>query len=400
MSAPCHREARSGREARSDRKGPFGTPSASAAGRKDRRGGVGSRLLGGVAAALCFVATVASCNPGGTGIDPRYQGAAKHALDQYEFGVGLVAHSGERRIRTTRRLPSGQPRVAEYRESVGVDGRDNFQLECIEVLQSPLADPSDFIDRMNRNEGFLYRYRDFHITDSDLLIENYVVLQFGRQLDVAGRACFTLELERRDDPQQNEPIIGWDLAIDLETGLVLQWQRTVNGSLTDEGVYEWVTYGVPSTFVAHVGSNQEYSFEPSEVRSLFTFDLTTPTMLPHGFQRIDRARVVDAEDVVWLKETFSDGIEAAFFLYTVDQANAIAASGAKPLGDLRVADGTAIGPGGAISGGGPSALASELVSVEGASVGITQYLGAGRRAIVAGRIGADDRRWMIESAIF
>lgn len=355
-------------------------------------------LLG--AAVLGLALFTPACSPAGTAIDPRFEAAAQSALSQLELDVQRIAHSGERRIRTTRREPGERSWTAEYRESIGVDGRGNYQLECVDVLQSPYADPKQFADRLNRSEGFIHRYRDFHIADADLLLDNYVVLQFGRQLTVAGRDCFTLQLERRDDPQASEPIVGWDLAIDLATGLVLQWQRTVDGNLTDEGVYEWVSYGAPSNLVAHVPSNAEFSFEPKDVRSLFAFDLTTPTLLPDGFQRIDRARVVDAEDTVWLKETFSDGIETAFFLYTVKTSAVLPAAASKTGADLRGSGGTAVGTGGALPTSGPGSPGGEMVSLDGGQVGITQFVEPGRRAIVAGRIGVDDRRWMIESAVF
>lgn len=344
-------------------------------------------------AAFGLAAVAASCAPSGTAIDPRFHSAAKNALEQLEVQARHVEHDGERRIRTTRLLPNGQQVVADYRESIRVDAQGAYQQECFEVLQSPYADAGEFMDRLNSIEGFLYRYRDFHVHDADLLLDNYVVLQFGRLMNVAGQSCYTVQLQRRDDPSGVEPIVGWDLAIDVHSGLVLQWQRTVDGVLTDEGVYEWIDYAPRQPFVAHVPSNDERRFEAGEERNLFDFDLTTPTLLPYGFQRVERARVVDPSGAVWLKETFSDGVEVAFFLYTERDTTTPAGAG---RGDKLGSPVGATALGGAIS----STAGSELVSVESGDVGITQFEGPKRSAFVAGRVGSDDRRWMLESALF
>lgn len=345
-------------------------------------------------AALGLTAVAASCAPSGTAIDPRFYNAAKNTLEQLELHSGYVAHAGERRIRTTRTLANGQSVVSDYRESIRVDATGDFQQECFEVLASPYADANEFMDRMNSLEGFLYRYRDFHVHDADLLLDNYLVLQFGTLINVAGRSCYTIQLQRRDDPLTNEPIVGWDLAIDTHSGLVLQWQRWVDGSLTDEGVYEWIDYQPTQPFVAHVPTNSERPFVAGEERNLFDFDLTTPTLLPYGFQRTERARVVDPSNgAVWLKETFTDGLEIAFFLYR---------EGETPTTAPPVIRGQKLGTStaGATGATTQTVVGSELVSVEGGDVGLTQFAGPQRTAVVAGRIGTDDRRWMIESALF
>jgi|GEM_PF-4209892 len=345
-------------------------------------------------AALGLAAVTASCTPSGSAIDPRFHGAAKNALEQLEVQKHFVPHAGERRIRTTRVLPTGQSVVSDYRESIRVDAQGAYQQECFEVLASPYGDAGAFMDRMNSLEGFLYRYRDFHVHDADLLLENYVVLQFGVLITVARQSCYTVQLERRDDPYSTDPIVRWDLAIDTHSGLVLQWQRSVDGVLTDEGVYEWIEYNPSTPFVAHVPSNSERSFDAGEERDLFDYALTTPTLLPLGFQRIERARVVDpSDDSVWLKETFSDGVEVAFFLYKeIEPAATATTARSSKLG-------TTVRGGGASSST-VSTGGSELVSVESGDVGITQFVGPERTAVVAGRIGSDDRRWMLESALF
>lgn len=360
----------------------------------------------------CFVALAATaCSPTGNSIAPQFQVAAQSALTSVAVLPDVVEHTGLRRIRATRPLANGRVGVTEFRELAQVALTGEFSLECTEVISSPLSDPAAFQLRQNAREGFMHRYRDFRIRDAALLLENYVVLQFGQTTQVAGRDCFVVQLERRDDPRRSEPIIGWVIAIDHQSGLILQWQRTSDGDVTDEGVYESIAFGPPRTMVPHVRSNaEEIITSRSDLDAMFDFRLTSPTLLPEGFARVERARVVDSRNQPWLKETFTDGIEVAFFLYREEQAVALTPIGkalddklgqANPGGRSQV--GSAASTAGPVPGIVLPAAApptAELIWAENGDVGLSQLTDSRRTGIVAGRVDRDDRQLMLESALF
>ncbi|QDU83012.1 hypothetical protein Pla163_01080 [Planctomycetes bacterium Pla163] len=359
----------------------------------------------------CLVAlATTACSPGGTQIAPQHLAAAQDALTSVAGLPDVVAHTGLRRIRSTRDLLNDRVSVTEFRELVQVAHTGDFSLECTEVISSPLADPTAFMLRQNAREGFMHRYRDFRIHDAGLLLENYVVLQFVQNHQVAGRDCFVVQLERRDDPRRTEPIIGWVIAVDYQSGLILQWERTANGEVTDEGVYESIALGPPRTLVPHVPGNAEEIITPhSNLDALFDFRPTTPILLPRGFERIERARVVDGRGRPWLKETFTDGIEVAFFLYREEPADPLTVALGGKLGHAATGNRSQIGSAassvagsslGAATAAPTTPPTAELIWAENGDVGLSQLTDGRRTGIVAGRVGRDDRQLMLEAALF
>jgi hypothetical protein len=371
-------------------------------------------LLAATATAALFFA---ACSPTTAVLDPNLQQQAAAVLGSLQSLPDTVPHTGVRRVRSMRRLATHINEV-EYREEVRVSSTGTYQVECLDVLASNFAQPDEFVAMQNGREGFVHRYRDFRIRDVDLLLANYYVTQLGARMLVAGRACFTLVLVRRDDPNANDAIVSWSLAVDEQTGLVLRWRRDLDGKLTDEGIYESIAYGDPASFSPHVPTNDEMPITPqSDVRSIFGFDLTTPTLLPTFFERRERAAVTDPNGDVWLKETFTDGVEVAFFLYKHDQPTPVAPAvvpGATPPAVKQpgtssgghLPGGTSPGAGGIMTTGTASGSAMPTVLVEPKLVFVTsgefvvaEYTKPATVAIVAGRISNDDAQWMLESAM-
>jgi hypothetical protein len=359
----------------------------------------------------CLAAlAAAACSPTSNSIPPELKAVAMGALQSVSVLPDVVEHTGLRRIRSTRDLMNGRVDVTEFREVVQVALTGEFSLECTEVISSPLPDPAAFMLRQNAREGFMHRYRDFRIHNANLLLENYVVLQFVQNHEVAGRDCFVVKLEHRDDPRRNEPIIGWVIAVDHQTGLILQWERTAGGVVTDEGVYESIAFGPPRTLVPHVpGNAEEVITLHSDLDALFDFRPTTPTLLPRGFERIERARVVDGRSRPWLKETFTDGIEVAFFLYREEPADALTVALGSKLGQTGPGNRSQVGSAassvagsslGAATAAPTTPPTAELIWAENGDVGLSQLTDGRRTGIVAGRVGRDDRQLMLEAALF
>jgi len=352
--------------------------------------------------------TAAGCSPTGAPLDERLALQAKATLHALQTLPELTPHSGVRRIRSLRRTKTRINEV-EYREDVRVASTGEYQVECIDVLASNFTRPDEFIALQNGRDGFVYRYRDFRIRDVDLLLANYVVTELGTPIAVAGRTCFTVALERRDDPRFDETIVTWLLAVDETSGLVLRWRRLADGVLTDEGEYESIAYGEPAAFAPHVPTNHELVFTPqTDLRRVFDFELTTPTLLPEYFERRQRASVVDATGQVWLKESFTDGIEVAFFLFHQDPPVPGLPTGTKPatlapVSGRAPAPGAPAGSGGATVGAPPPPAAPtvdpRLLFVTHGDLVMAEYRDATRVGIVAGRLDEDDVQWMLESAL-
>jgi hypothetical protein len=365
-------------------------------------------------AALLF----AACSPTTATFDPNLQQQAAAVLGSLQSLPDAVAHTGVRRVRSLRRLPTHVNEV-EYREEVRVSSSGTYQVECVDVLASNFAQPDEFIALQNGREGFIHRYRDFRIRDVDLLLANYYVTQLGARIAVAGRVCFTIVLVRRDDPSANDQIVSWSLAVDEQTGLVLRWRRDLDGRLTDEGIFESIAYGEPASFSPHVATNDETVITPqTDLGQLFDFDLTTPTLLPAFYERRERAGVTDPNGDVWLKETFTDGIEVAFFLYKHEPPPPPAApvpivvspvvkqptgpsSGPLPGGSSSGASGTLTTSVTTASGSGiPTVLVDPtLLFVTSGEFVVAEYKRPSTIGIVAGRISNDDAQWMLESAL-
>lgn len=359
---------------------------------------------------------LAACSPTTAAFDPHLQQQAAAVLGSLQSLPDAVPHTGVRRVRSMRRLATHINEV-EYREEVRVSSSGTYQVECLDVLASNFAQPDEFVAMQNGREGFVHRYRDFRIRDVDLLLANYYVTQLGNRILVAGRSCFTLVLVRRDDPNASDAIVSWSLAIDDQTGLVLRWRRDLDGKLTDEGLYESFAYGDPASFSPHVPTNNETPITPqSDVRRIFGFDLTTPTLLPTFYERRERAAVTDPNGDVWLKETFTDGVEVAFFLYKHDQAAPAAPAPVLPAPVVKQPSttsgghqpsGTSSGAGGIVTLGSMSssgkAMQTVLVDptllfVTSGEFVIAQYTKPSSIGVVAGRIANDDAQWMLESA--
>jgi len=361
---------------------------------------------------------LAACSPTTATFDPSLQQQAIVVLSSLQSLPDTVAHTGVRRVRSLRRLPTHINEV-EYREDVRVSSSGTYQVECVDVLASNFVQPDEFIAMQNGRDGFIHRYRDFRIRDVDLLLANYYVTQLGARIAVAGRVCFTIVLVRRDDPSSNDQIVSWSLAVDEQTGLVLRWRRDLDGQLTDEGIFESIAYGEPASFSPHVATNNESVITPqTDLSLMFDFNLTTPTLLPTFYERRERAGVTDPKGDVWLKETFTDGIEVAFFLYkhepppppTVPVPGVVPPVGTKSTGPSggQPPGGSTSGAGGVLTTGAPRTGGSgtptmlvdpTLLFVTSGEFVVAEYKRPSTIAIVAGRISNDDAQWMLESAL-
>ena len=224
-----------------------------------------------------------------------------------------TAFSGRRRIEEASRETGGAAWI--HYENVYADGQGRFAIVFDELI-GPLLSGSElelFRENLQRRQGLDYRYRDFGVRDLELLFANFTSTDTGHKTLIAGRECATLVIERSRNPDRR-----YVVSIDLETGLVLRALEQEHGG-EQVSLMEFESLDLSGDFsdVAwHQPVNQERPFAslsslPSEVQ----FTPLAPKALPPGYELIELATVVDAEQRVWVKQTYSDGIDSMFFLH-------------------------------------------------------------------------------------
>ena len=270
---------------------------------------------GALAALLALVA--GACGPQGSGstelssIHVQHSASLLQLLEASVQAPWTTAFSGVRRIEALSAGDDGPPEVISYREAVAADGAGRFAIDQVEVL-SFLPNPDAFKALQEVREGFLYRYRDFAIRDLDALFENYQILDLDQEVVVAGRTCREVELRRHDGSGTI-----YRAALDAATGLALRCaERDDQGQLL--GLMEFESYDAEpdlSAFAWFVPSPPEVALVPGGLNQQVEFPVLEPSLLPDGYRPWKAATLADNEGHLWLKQTFTDGIEPLFFLH-------------------------------------------------------------------------------------
>ncbi|MDF1797732.1 MAG: sigma-E factor regulatory protein RseB domain-containing protein [Planctomycetota bacterium] len=232
-------------------------------------------------------------------------------ITQIQQAPYLVSHSGVRRVESNYNL-DGQNDHLVYREEVFTDGQGGFAINPLGAITGATLPAGDFQLLQKAREGFHFRYRDFLVRDLAAFLQNYKLTSFGQVVQVAGRDCLELSIERKDAS------LSFDLAMDVETGLVLRYRELdASGHTYSKMEYESFDPAPDLTGVTlHQPSNQEQPLDPSTpALAQLGFQPFIPKLLPSsGFFFVEASSVVDALGTTWAKLSYTDGIETVFFL--------------------------------------------------------------------------------------
>lgn len=328
--------------------------------------------------------------PLGCGFSAAGDAQAKAALQQVVQDIGTarlgVAHSGVRRVEAHWE-ENGAPASFVYREAVDVDGLGGYDLRTLAVLTPMPADLGEFVLQQDLRAGFFQRYRDAYPRDPELLLSNYELLSYGDTVAIAGRDGVHFALRRTVGPA-----IRHDLVVDPATGLVLHASTFDElGKLTARVEYEALQLGPPPPFQPHVASNDELVLPLGpELDAALGFAAELPSLLPDGYQLLETSRVVDALSRTWLKATYSDGMDVAFYL-------------SRPIGALvggtPLTSSAAVGLGAVpwLPRGESAPQQTTLHAFRAAGIQVLDARLPDRQTIAVGRVPSDDLQWMIES---
>ena len=263
--------------------------------------------------ALAIGALVLGIPPGCAYVDPDAETSlvvqgVEHLMEAH----GKVRHRGMRRIRASYSV-AGTPHSIEYVEEVSVDGTGQYSIVPIDIVQS-VVPPLEFRLLQRGREGFSHRYRDFRIRDLKRVLSSYTVLGYGQPTSFLGRDAWRIGLVRQGKGN------SYDLTVDIETGLLLAcYERDTEGNEICSMVYETLDLDPDLLGVQwHVPNNAEQLVDladPDSVEATLGFTPLVPTKAPAGYGFVEAARVVDPFGRAWMKATYTDGVETAFFLH-------------------------------------------------------------------------------------
>lgn len=316
-------------------------------------------------------------------MDPASAQLLGGILAQIHAAPLATAHEGVRRIEVHWEGQWG-PESFAYRERVQVDGQGGYALETLEPLTPLTMEVGQFLVLQHTRAGFFFRYRDVALRDLGLLAQNFQIVDGGTTVKVAGRDALHLALIRTTGET-----LRHDLAVDVGSGLILSSRTSgPNGELVSLVEYESFVPGVPAVMQPHLPTNRELVLPPGPaLDAALGFTAKLPSLLPEGYALLETARLVDPFERVWLKATYTDGVDVAFYL-TRPAALAAVATSAPAV----VAVNRSVQPGPTFEG--PPAL---LHAYRAAGIQVLQGTHAGREVIAVGRAPLDDLHWMIES---
>lgn len=236
-----------------------------------------------------------------------------------------TAHLGERRLEFE---PGSGPGLS-FREEILTDGHGHYRIRPIDS-DSATLDWGSFELMQVLREGFLFRYRDLVVRDERLLARNWDVIDLGRTVDIAGRTCRTLRVERK----RGERVV-FELAVDDDTRLVLASRRfDGQGHLQSSMRYESFRLAPDTAGVVwHGASNDEQPLALQDLGLQLDQRVLEPRLLPDGFALHEAATVSDGA-TRWLKLTYTDGIEPLFFFQKLEQPDAPGAVARRPGTDF------------------------------------------------------------------
>ena len=186
-----------------------------------------SAILGSIVGAIGLLAA-------GCGTSTSLVGSSENAdlITQIQEAPYLVAHSGIRRLESNYTLDGNSSHLV-YREEVWTDGQAGFAINPLGAVSGSTLAQGDFQLLQKVREGFHFRYRDFLVRDLAAFLVNYELTSLGDIVQVAGRNCLELSIRRKDAS------LSFDLAMDVETGLVLRYDEyDAQGLLYTSMVYE------------------------------------------------------------------------------------------------------------------------------------------------------------------
>jgi hypothetical protein len=214
-----------------------------------------------------------------------------------------VAHQGTR----TLELFGADDSVLRFREVIATDGAGRYSIRPLGPAGSTVADWDSFELTQVAREGFLFRYRDFAVRDAQLFRENWLLERLATDANVAGRTCQLYRAERT-----RGPAAAYELSVDVATGLILASREyDAEDRLVARMTYDdFQTVFDHDAIVWHVPANDERALEPEDELPVAPLE---PHLLPDGHAEIELATVAEGSGRRWVKRTYSDGVECAFF---------------------------------------------------------------------------------------
>lgn len=259
-------------------------------------------LLGGV---------LAGCGNFGAPPPPVTEMVAK-----IQTAADSVQHSGVRRFESFYALDGVQYHQA-YTERVFFDGQGGFAIEPDQVFANLTMNAEVFKLLQASRAGWVHRYRDFRVSDLGLFAQSYGITTLGTVASFLGRPSWRIEIQRKTDPSGG-PGSGFELTIDLETGLVLAYEeRADGGTVLSRMAYESIDFAPDLSGVQwHTQGNQEQPVDlGGDLYAQAGFTPLTPKAIPPGYGFLEASTVVDQTGRTWFKVTLTDGVEHAFFLH-------------------------------------------------------------------------------------
>jgi hypothetical protein len=243
-----------------------------------------------------------------------------------------VVHSGSRRVDFWDHTAEPARHLA-YIESIATDGQGRFDLRMEDLISSTVVDPAQFALIHEAREGFVFRYRDFLVRDPLTFTRAWSLVDGGPGPAVLGRPVRSYQAER-----MLPPATRYELLVDEATGLILA-SREFDEADRLVATMEYTAFSqsvdVAST-AWHVPSNQETVLDSDEdLQEALGIVPLSPKLLPAGYRLLEQATIVDDQQHVWFKQTYTDGVEALLFAFDVTNEIALAgAGGAVPPTDL------------------------------------------------------------------
>ncbi|MFT4709075.1 MAG: negative regulator of sigma E activity [Planctomycetota bacterium] len=256
---------------------------------------------------ISAVGFMGSCGLQGAGVTAE----VSDLLQQIQNAPSQTIHRGTRKVESFYNH-SGKDDTVSYREEVITDGLGQFTINPLEVLSSSNVDSQTFQFLLKSREGFNGRYRDFLVRDLLTFLDNYELRSWGRQLTVAGRDCYLLDVTRKDGSS------SWEVAMDIATGIVLSYHEyDGQGRLYSSMVYESVDFNPDLTGVTfHQGSNIELDLMGAQDPVvLLGFDPLIPKLLPDSaFRFVSATGLDDGNGGIWAKLEYTDGVQTILYL--------------------------------------------------------------------------------------
>jgi hypothetical protein len=209
------------------------------------------------------------------------------------------------------------PNPTQFREDVASDGQGNLFYKARDI--SPIHPNPDMLEiLLDLRSRQSLMYRDPAITDVDLFVGNYLVVDLGTDPVVAGVPCVRMHVAALNNTAHDP---HFELSVDPVTGMTLAWDEIDAGGVLLTRV-EFLSYtpGAPTTNgllpVAEALTknplNHSKLLDP-QVDHL----VIAPTLPPPGFQLVsasldhydDGAEVAD-----YVRQEFSDGFQTVVLM--------------------------------------------------------------------------------------